>query len=115
MRRTGKLSCSLRFRCFWHLAPPPGRRKQGRQRLPRLVKADGDENSGRKHEGIHNGVDYTFTLIDGDPQHASTRLDVFEADGSTRRGTCNIVIREATLYLAAEMALQQQDGRSVFE
>jgi len=79
------------------------------------VKADGDQQTGRKHEGIHNGVDYMFTLIDGDPTHASTRLDVFEADGRTRRGTCNIVIREATLYLAAEMALQQQDGRSVFE
>ncbi len=69
----------------------------------------------RKHDGIHNGVDYMFTVIDGDPNHASTRLDVFEADGRTRRGACNIVIREATLYLAAEMALQQQDGRSVFE
>ena len=79
------------------------------------VKADGDEQTGRKHEGIHNGVDYMFTLIDGDANHASTRLDVFEADGRTRRGACNIVIREATLFLAAEMALQQQDGRSVFE
>ncbi len=79
------------------------------------VKADGDQQTGRKHEGIHNGVDYMFTLIDGDPNHASPRLDVFEADGRTRRGVCNIVIREAALYLAAEMALQQQDGRSVFE
>lgn len=79
------------------------------------VKADGDEQTGRKHEGIHNGVDYMFTLIDGDPSHASTRLDVFTADGKTRRGACNLVIRDATLYLAAEMALQQQDGRSVFE
>jgi hypothetical protein len=79
------------------------------------VKADGDEQTGRKHEGIHNGVDYMFTVIDGDPNQASTRLDVFEADGGTRRGACNIVIREGTLYLAAEMALQQQDGRSVFE
>jgi len=79
------------------------------------IQADGDEKTGRKHEGIDNGVDYMFTVIDGDPNHASTRLGVFEADGRTRRGACNIVIREATLYLAAEMALQQQDGHSVFE
>ena len=32
------------------------------------VKADGDEKTGRKHDGIHNGVDYMFTVIDGDPQ-----------------------------------------------
>lgn len=79
------------------------------------VKADGDANTGRKHDGIHNGVDYMFTVIDGDPHHASTRLDVFEADGRTRRGNCSIVIREETLYLAAEMTLRQQDGRSIFE
>lgn len=79
------------------------------------VKADGDEKTGRKHEGVHNGVDYMFTVIDGDPDHASTRLDVFEPDGRARRGACNIVIRGETLYLAAEMALRQQDGHSVFE
>ena len=79
------------------------------------MKADGEDKTGRKHDGIHNGVDYMFTLIDGDPQHASTRLDVFEADGKTRRGTCNIVIHGESLYLAAEMALRQQDGHSVFE
>ena len=32
-------------------------------------------------------MDYMFTVIDGDPNHASTRLDVFEADGRTRRGS----------------------------
>ena len=79
------------------------------------VKADGDEDTGRDHESIHNGVDYMFTVIDGDPNHASTRLDVFEAEGGSRRGACSIAIREETLYLAAEMVLQQQDGRSVFE
>ena len=45
------------------------------------VKADGDEKTGRRHEGVHNGVDYMFTVIDGEPDHASTRLDVFESDG----------------------------------
>lgn len=79
------------------------------------VKADGDEKTGRRHEGVHNGVDYMFTVIDGEPDHASTRLDVFESDGRARRGACNIVIRGETLYLAAEIALRQQDGRSVFE
>jgi len=58
---------------------------------------------------------HTLIVRHVDPNHASTRLDVFEADGRTRRGACHIVIREATLYLAAEMALQQQDGQSVFE
>ena len=79
------------------------------------VKADGDEDTGRNHEGVHNGVDYMFTVIDGDPNHASTRLDVFETDGGSRRGACTIAIREETLYLAAEMTLRQQDGHSVFE
>ena len=79
------------------------------------VKADGDEETGRKHDGIHQGVDYMFTVIDGDPNHASTRLDVFEPDGRTRRGVCSIVIRKETLYLVAEMGFQQLDGQSVFE
>ena len=79
------------------------------------VKADGDENTGRKYKGIHNGVDYMFNLIDGDPKHASTGLNVFEADGKSRRGNCSVVIQRESLYLAAEMSLQQQDGRSVFE
>ena len=79
------------------------------------VKADGDENTGRKHESVHNGVDYMFTMIDGDPNHASTGMGVYEADGTGRRGICSIAIREATLYLATEMTLQQQDGHSVFE
>jgi hypothetical protein len=79
------------------------------------VKADGDVNTGRKHDSIHNGVDYMLTVIDGDPQHTNSRLDVFEADGKTRRGTCNILIQGKSLYLAAGMALQQQDGHSVFE
>ena len=79
------------------------------------VKADGDEDTGRNHEGIHNGVDYMFTVIDGDPNHASTGLNVFEADGGSRRGASTIAIRGQTLYLAAEMSLQQQNGHSVFE
>jgi len=79
------------------------------------VKADGDEDTGRNHEGIHNGVDYMFTVIDGDPNHASTRMDVFEKHGGGRRGVCAIAIRGQTLYLATEMTLRQQDGHSVFE
>lgn len=79
------------------------------------VKADGDEETGRKHDGVHKGVDYMFTVIDGDPNHVSTRLDVYEADGGSHRGTCYIVIRDKTLYLAAGMAFQQQDGHSVFD
>ena len=78
------------------------------------VKADGDENTGRRYEGIHNGVDYMLTLIDGDPNHASSRLDVWEADGSSHRGVCSMVIREERLYLVADMALRQQAGQSVF-
>lgn len=79
------------------------------------VKADGDENTGRKHEGVHQGVDYMLTLIDGDPNHDSSRLAVFEADGSSRQGICNMVVRDNTLYVAAETTFQQQDGHSVFE
>jgi len=79
------------------------------------VKADGDENTGRKHDGVHKGVDYMFTMIDGDPARADTRLDVFEADSTTRRGGCNMVIRGNVLYLAAEMTLRQQDSHTVFE
>jgi len=79
------------------------------------VKADGDEDTGRNHEGVHNGVDYMFTMIDGDPNHASTRLNVYEADGGGRRGVCTFSIRGQALYIATEMTLQQQDGHSVFE
>jgi hypothetical protein len=79
------------------------------------VKADGAEETGREHDGVHKGVDYMFTVIDGDPNHVSTRLDVYEADGGSRRGICNIVIRDKTLYLAAGMTVQQQDQRSVFD
>jgi len=79
------------------------------------VKADGDEDTGRNHEGVHNGVDYMFTMIDGDPNHTSTRLNVYEADGGGRRGACTFSIRGQTLYIATEMTLQQQDGHSVFE
>jgi len=79
------------------------------------LKADGDEDTGRIHDGVHKGVDYMFTVIDGDPNHASTRMDVFEADGGGRRGVCAIAIREETLYVATEMTLRQQDGHSVFE
>ena len=79
------------------------------------VKADGDENTGRKQAGVHTGVDYMFNLIEGDPNHPSTGLGVFEADGGSRRGTCMVLIRDKTLYLAAEMTLKQQDGHSRFE
>ena len=79
------------------------------------VKADGDENTGRKHESIHGGVDYMFNMIDGDPNHPSTGLSVYEADGKSRRGTCMVLIRDKTLYLAAEMTFKQQDGHSLFE
>lgn len=89
--------------------------RKGGNVLHLYVKADGDESTGRKNAGVHNGVDYMFTLIDGDPQHASTRLDVIDDGGKSRRGFCTIVISGATLYVAAEMTLRQQDGHSVFE
>lgn len=79
------------------------------------VKADGDEETGRRDGGIHKGVDSMFTLLDGDPNHQSTRLDVFEADGTARRGACSVMIREESLYLVAEMTPRQQDEQSVFE
>lgn len=79
------------------------------------LKTDGNEQTGRKYEGVHQGVDAMFTLTGGDPAHANTGLTVFEADGSTRRGVCLLVIREDTLYLAGEMTLQQQGGRSQFD
>ncbi len=79
------------------------------------VKADGDEDTGRNHEGAHNGVDYMFNVIDGDGNHSGTGLSVFKADGSGRQGFCSIAIRDDTLYLATEMTLQQVDGQSVFE
>ncbi len=56
-----------------------------------------------------------FTLLDGDPNHASTRLDVFEVDGRSRRGACDMVIRDHVLYLIIELTPLQQDGQSVFE
>lgn len=79
------------------------------------LKADGNEQTGRKYDGIHNGVDYMVTLVGGDANDPNSRLDVFGPDGKTRRGTCHFVIREATLYLAAEMTLRQQDGHSLFD
>jgi len=79
------------------------------------VKADDNEDTGRDHQGVHKGVDYMFTMIDGDPNHESTRLNVYEKEGGSRRGACTIAIREETLYLATEMTLRQQDGHSVFE
>ncbi len=112
-------------RTIWHLPIARNRcvfkfeftrpiRKQSNV-LHLYVKADGDSDTGRKHQGVHQGVDYMFTLIDGDVHHASTRLDRYEADGRGRRGACTVVLREETLYLAAEMTLRQQDGHSVFE
>lgn len=89
--------------------------RMGGNVLHLYVKADGDENTGRNHDGVHNGVDYMFTMMDGDPNHASTRLNVYEADGGGRRGVCTLAIQGRTLYLASEMTLQQQDGRSAFE
>ena len=79
------------------------------------LKADGDEKTGRGNAGVHTGVDYMFTLIDGNPNHESTRLDVWAPDGSAHRGSCTVVIRGEMLYLAGEMAFEQQDGHSVFE
>ena len=113
------------IRAIWHLPVASDKSvfkfeftrpiRKGKNVFHLYVKADGDEDAGRNHEGVHQGVDYMFTVIDGDPNHASTRLNVYEADGRSRRGVCSIAIREATLYLAAETAFQQQDGRSVFE
>ncbi len=79
------------------------------------IEADGDKTTGRNDASIHQGVDYMFTLIDGDPRHRSTRLDVFEADGRGRRGACSVLIREETLYIVAEMTLRQHEGHSVFD
>ncbi len=79
------------------------------------VKADGNENTGRNHDGVHQGVDYMLTVIDGDPSHASSRLNVYEANGRSRRGVCSMIIREETLYVAAETTFQQQDGHSLFD
>ena len=39
-------------------------------------------------------------VIDGDPNHASTRLNVYEKEDGSRRGTCTIAIWEEMLYLA---------------
>ncbi len=79
------------------------------------IKADGDEKTGRHCEGMNQGVDYMFTLIDGDPNHQSTRLTEFLADGGSRPGICSTVVLGKTLYLFAEMALEQQRGHCVFE
>ncbi len=79
------------------------------------IEADGDKSTGRNDGSTHQGVDYMFTLIDGDPRHRSTRLDVFEADGRGRRSACSILIRDDTLYLVAEMTLRQHEGHSVFD
>ena len=79
------------------------------------IKADGDANTGRRDAGVHTGVDAMCTLLDGDPNHAATRLDVFEADGRARRGACDMVIRDNVLYVIIELTPLQQDGKSVFE
>lgn len=112
-------------RAIWHLPLAADRNafkfeftrpvRAGNNVLHLYVKADGDESTGRSDGGVHKGVDYMFTLIDGDPDHASTRLDVFEPNGRARRGACSVVIREESLYLIAEMTLEQQAGRSAFE
>ncbi len=113
------------IRAIWHLPVARNRNvfkfqftrpiRKGNNVFHLYVKADGDEDSGRKHQGIHKGVDYMFTLIDGDPKHVSTRLNVFEKDGDSRQGICTVVIRDKTLYLATDMTFQQQDGHSIFE
>ena len=112
-------------RAVWHLPLTADRSafkfdftrpvRKGDNVLHLYVRADGDENTGRRDKEAHKGVDYMFTMIGGDPNHASTGLSVFKADGSTRRGDCFVVIREESLYLVAEMTLRQQDGRSAFE
>lgn len=79
------------------------------------IEADGDKSTGRNDGSTHQGVDYMFTLIDGDPRHRSTRLDVFEVDGRGRRGACSVLIQDDTLYLVAEMTLRQHEGHSVFD
>ena len=89
--------------------------KKGSNILHLYLKADGDENTGRRTEGAHKGVDYMFTLVDGDPNNNSTRLDVFDAGGKSRRGSFSVFIRGKSVYLAAEMAVLQQDSKSVFE
>lgn len=89
--------------------------KTGSNILHLYLKADGNENTGRRTEGSHKGVDYMFTLVDGDPNNNSTRLDVFDADGKSRKGSFSLVIRGQSVYLAAEMAVLQQDSKSVFE
>ena len=113
------------IRAVWHLPLAADRSafqfefarpvRKGDNVLHLYVKADGDDSTGRTDGGVHKGVDYMFTLIDGDPDHASTALAVFEADGRSRRGACIAVIRGDALYLLAEMALKQQDGHSRFE
>ena len=110
---------------IWHLPVATGKNlfkfeftrpvRKGGNVFHLYVKADGDENTGRKHASVHGGVDYMFNLIDGDPNHPSTGLGVFEADGRSRRGVCSVVIRDEILYLAAEMILKQQDEHSRFE
>ncbi len=112
-------------RSIWHLPAAKNRNalkfaftrpiRTGNNVFHLYVKADGDDNAGRSDKNIHRGVDYMFTLIDGDPNHASTRLDVFEADGKAHHGACSVVVRDDTLYIIADMTLQQQDGQSVFE
>jgi len=113
------------IRAVWHLPLAADRSafkfecarpvRKGSNVFHLYVKADGDDGTGRTDGGIHKGVDYMFTLIDGDPDHASTRLAVFEPDGRTRRGACMAVIRGDALYLLAEMVLKQQEGHSRFE
>ncbi len=89
--------------------------KIGSNILHLYLKADGDENTGRKTESYHRGVDYMFTLTDGDPSNSSTRLSVYEKDGKSYSGFCSAVVRGNSVYVAAEMDILQKESKSVFE
>jgi|LSQX01.2.fsa_nt_gb hypothetical protein len=89
--------------------------KKGNNVLHLYLKADGDENTGRKTEGTHKGVDYMFTLIDGDPNHSSTRLDVYDSAGKSLRNNVTIIVKDKSVYLVAEISILQKNSKSVFE
>ncbi|HNS32104.1 MAG TPA: hypothetical protein PKN36_03915, partial [bacterium] len=110
---------------IWHMPIAKGRHafkfeftkpyRTGSNVFHLYLKTDGDENRGRKTEGSNMGVDYIFTLLDGNPNFGNTLLAEYTEDGKSRGGICSTVVAGSTIYLSAEMSVLQKEGSSVFE
>ncbi len=110
---------------IWHMPLAKGRHAfkfeftkpyiKGSNVFHMYLKTDGDEKKGRVTEGSHKGVDYVFTLTDGNPDSGNTLLAEYTEDGKSRGGISSTVVTGSTIYLSAEMSVLQKEGSSLFE